>query len=372
MVQAISLTTRNYAAPDFRTKVGQWRNVGVADSFVRSNKSADVVSFCARLPKTVTVGQVKKHFENDRIAHPIIDIIEKIKRQYPSLRKLDWIDDWMLGKVDYKNMAKLMNMQNGKYIRMWQSTTADGVPNMQKLAVFAKVLRTTDAMNDVLTLSANRCDLVVRSVCREKSPEAIEALVVYKARSKYINPYLTGKKMIPRAERRIDVLTEFLNSSATRKGTIIFRGDGCRGALNSRQTSYGKPAGDEMDKLIKRNASEAEILKFIRYELMGKSFIQERFLSATFDDDLAQHWAHNISHKIAGRKAGNSAVHWKIIAPVETRGAYIEPENVMYKSKQGEVLIQRNSSLRIINVKFDKETKTWILHARLLPNQLTR
>ena len=208
-----------YSTPRFKNEVRKSWNVATADFSVRSlliQTPADTVSFggrqqdVKRLAETVqeiTATQVKKHFKDDCIAHPIIDIIQKIKRHYPSLKKLNWIDDWTLGKADYKNMAMLMNMRNGKYIDMWKATTADNVPNMQKLAVFAKVLRTTGAMDDVMKLGANRHDLVVKSVCSEKSPKVLEALVLYKARSRYINPYLSGKKLIPRAEKRIDALT---------------------------------------------------------------------------------------------------------------------------------------------------------------------
>lgn len=243
----------------------------------------------------------------------------------------------------------------------------ENVPNIHKLAVLAKVLRRTNAMNDIIKSSPNELELIVNSICNKKSDDVIDALITYKVSSNRINPPLSDKKlMTPEAETKINSLTNYLNKSIIHSDLITYRGEGYNGILNLYKTMDGKPLGKSMEELVIKNASEDEIYDFIDKELIGKRVRQSRFMSATLNKDIAIEWAHIGASKIAHIQSTNGAICWEISAAQNKKGAYIEDFNLMRTMKQNEVIFQRDSQLEIYDAELDVSSKTWIIRAKLI------
>ena len=116
-----------------------------------------------------------------------------------------------------------------------------------------------------------------------------------------------------------------------------------------------------MEQLIASGASESKIKQFIDEELLGQEIKQERFMSTTLTPDIAQSWAHGMM----GNNSTYGAIRWDISAPAGTKAAFCEDFNIPY-GKENEVLVQRNSSLKITNARFDKDTQTWVISARIM------
>lgn len=324
-------------------------------------------SMGAYLNTEVQPNQLKRHFKDNNINHPIQNKIAEINKKYPDPGTLNWIQDWKLDKVDYENLATLMNMHGGKYISMWQSTNVGDISNMEKLGLLAKVLRRTGEINDISKLGTNEWEAIVNSVCSKKSPDLIDALVTYKATSNKINPPLTDKSlMTPEAQTWINSLTKYLDNSPLKNEITVYRGEGYNGPLGLRKTTDGRQIGKVMEELVMKNASDEEITFFIARELVGKRIEQDRFLSTTLSKDMAQEWAHSGAAKIAKTEFNNGAIHWEISTPAKSKGSFIEEFNVMRTIKQSEMLFQRGSTIEIQEASFDKGTNTWLIKAELI------
>ncbi len=272
-----------------------------------------------------------------------------------------------LDKEDYRIIAELMNKENGKYIHIWNATSkTDQMRNIEKLAIMVKVLRATGAVNDFINLGPNEWELVVNGCCN-KTRFAIDSILDYKQNSNFMNKILSGDNYnIEKYGPYINRLTTFLNMQVINKKVRLYRGEGYNGVLSLVKTKNGVPIGKAMENLIKKGASNYEIMKFIDEELMGLNVTQERFMSTTLTKEFAQNWAQNGS---MGSDATYGCIRWDIYAPAGTKGAFVEDLNLFY-DKENEVLIQRNSTLAITNVRFDWSTKTWVIEATIVQNKI--
>ncbi len=298
----------------------------------------------------VSSNEIRQMFKNDRMDYNYLS-------SYLDKHGFGWKCSYKLDNVDYANMEKLMNVCDGKYVDVWKATTmTDGVPNMQKLATLAKILRKNDAVDDFMKLGPNEWDLIVCTACQKQS-NAVEPLMFYKENSNPMNKMLSAGQTSPEIEK----LTEFLDKQRINKKVRLYRGEGYNGSLSRAYGSDGQNLGSKMEQLIASGASESKIKQFIDEELLGQEIKQERFMSTTLTPDIAQSWAHGMM----GNNSTYGAIRWDISAPAGTKAAFCEDFNIPY-GKENEVLVQRNSSLKITNARFDKDTQTWVISARIM------
>lgn len=323
-------------------------------------KSTNGTRIQANNPAPVSVADIKAYFSND-----IID---------PSLSAVNPKMNLHLDDVDYANIEKLMNVCGGKYINVWFSTCGtDGVKNIDKLALLEKVLRKNNAVDLYLKLGPNEWDLVCNTTC-QKYADAVTALSNYKKNSNPMNLYLSGLKS-PEAmayfnskwshldknelAQEITQLTNFLDKQRINKKLWLHRGDSYKG-VNYLTTSTGEPLGQAMENLIKYGASEAEIKAFVAQNLQGKSILQERFMSTTLTEEVATKWA---KADVCGNGFNpNGAIRWDISASAGTKGAHCE-DFTPYNTVENEVLLQRGTSLDIMDAYFDRQNNIWVIKA---------
>lgn len=297
-----------------------------------------------------TMAQIKPYFANNCITNKLSPVNSNIAN----------FEGLTLDAIDYKNIEKLMNACNGRYINTWLSTSGtDGVQNIQKLALLEKVLRKTGAIDDYMELGPNEWDLVVNTTC-QKDNTAINAISTYKNNSQHINKSLSGLDyMDATVGDQINKLTAFLNTQTINKKVKLHRGDSYNG-VNYITTKDGKPLGEEMEKLIATGASKEKIDRFIADNLQGLSIKQERFMSTTLSQKIAKDWA---KKDVCGQGYNpNGCICWDIFAPAGTKGAHVEDFSP-YPMKENEVLLQRNSSLDIMGAHYNPEENIWIIQA---------
>ena len=310
-------------------------------------KSTNGTKIQNNIHKPISSQEIKSYFVNNQINPKLYNVNTSLGSLY-------------LDEIDYKNIEKLMNVCNGRYINTWKSTSGtDHIENIQKLALLAKTLRKIGAVDDYLKLGSHEWDLVVNTTC-QKDPQAIHAIGTYKNSSQHINKALSGQDPMDNiVKQQINELTNFLNGQTINKKVKLYRGDSY-GGLSLLKTKNGKSVGAEMERLIANGASPAKIKKFVAENLQGKSILQERFMSTTLTKDIATNWA---KKDICGKGYNkNGCIRWDIYAPAGTKGASVE-DFTPYKLKENEVLLQRSSSLDIMNAEYDPNENIWIITA---------
>ncbi len=329
---------------------------------ILDKKSTNGTKVQANNPKPISTSEIKSYFNNDCINQKLLNDVN------PNMYNMH-LDD-----VDYQNMQKLMNVCNGKYINVWLGTCGtDGVRNIEKLAILEKVLRRNNVIDDYLKLGPNEWDLVCNTTC-QKYKNAVDALYSYKKDSNPMNLYLSGLKdpvamkifeqnwgFLNKSElnSQINNLTAFLDKQRFNKKVWLHRGDSYSG-VNYIKTKNGVPLGEAMEKLIAQKASPAEIKKFVAENLQGKSILQERFMSTTLTEDVATKWAKNDPY--GKGENPNGAIRWNISAPAGTKGAHCEDFSP-FDMAENEVLLQRNTSLDIIDAYFNYKENIWVINA---------
>ena len=149
----------------------------------------------------------------------------------------------------------------------------------------------------------------------------------------------------------INSLTKFLNKKETKDNMILYRGDTSlifEKLLDKNGNSIGRKIA-EIRRLSDKEAGA--LINEIEDDLNGKNFIQERFLSTTINNNVAEDYF-------------NNGILWKFNLPKASQAAFIQntDDNDTIVG-EAEVLIQRDSLIDIKDVKYDKSLKSFRIKA---------
>lgn len=263
---------------------------------------------------------------------------------------------------DYKDLAKLMNKSDGKYISIWQDTCQlDNGRNIDKLAVFMKLAKKHGTLDFYLNLDARSWDNIVNNICQKTNP-TVNAIRDYKASSRYINETLSkGYTNNSTVAGYINAMTEHINTQVINKKMRLYRGEQYNGTLSLIKFPNGQSLGDVLENLIRKKASPNEIRAFVNKYLVGTNVKQNRFMSTALNEDFCIEWAQANKMGLDGPNP-NGAVVWDIDVPSGTRGCFVEDYNTIY-TEEYEFILQRESSLIIKDAYFDENKNVWIIKA---------
>ena len=138
-----------------------------------------------------------------------------------------------------------------------------------------------------------------------------------------------------------------------------YRGEGHYGILNSVKLNNDKTLQSKIEEFTKGietgKYSVKEINEFVEKNLLRKNVIQPRFLSTAIEPEAGERYAKKIL--------------WYLDIPKGTKGSMIECYNVE-RASEAELLLQRNSNLRIDDAQYDKSKHIWKLWATVLQQGL--
>ena len=344
-----------------------------AKNLIALHKKANKIITIKKLNNShkVSPNDVKNLFELGKLEENYIvkAMKEQISNMIPEDKNVKHIINLNLelSENDYINIAELLNIHNGKYIKDFISKS-NNIENIQKLALFSRMLDFTHQKNDFLKFNEDQWNIIAEGIIK-KPKELIGAVIAYKFSSTNINNYLSRKALNEpiienkSIERNINDIDNFLKLFVTKKELLVFRGDLTFNILNSLESSNGNKLGEElslftnniMQKIEKvketKNATllksiEEEISAFVIKELQGQTIVQPRYFSSAMSQSAIKQYA--------------KAIKWNIVVPEGINGASIESYNIE-RQGEAEFLMERNLKLRIFNAKF--EDNIWVFDA---------
>lgn len=316
--------------------------------------------------KSITLDEVKKLFptgklEDNYIIRDIKDVLSRLKTNKKVINLTP-----KLTNNDFKTIQQFMNADNGKYIEMWKGySDTDIVPNIQKLALFARTMRFTKQTKSFLEFNQAQWETTCEGIIK-KPKEMIMPMLEYKVNSDSINIALSENRISALKKACADKITSYINMFTVKKEFVAYRGD-----RSFRILSGIKVEGQNVDlKTFIEDVSEIfktkyknkcfdpkEVEMFVQKNLIGKDINQKRFMSIGMTEEAVKQYAQKIK--------------WRIRIPEGTKGVSIESFNVE-RIQEAEFLGQRNGILKINGANYDPKKDLWYFDATLSQNPVDK
>ena len=256
---------------------------------------------------------------------------------------------------DYKDIAELMNLHNGKFIDKWRGfSDFDDIPNFQKLALFVRSMKRTNQLSFFKNLSEQEWATCVDGIVN-RPKEVIRPLLEYKFNSTNINWGLTKGYCKNEIYEKIKKIDQFLDTQKTRCKLDVYRGEGQFGIFSQikpdKKTTLDKILERYTDEINNGGHSQKEIKEFINKKILSVELTQNRFMSTGLTRKAGEDYAKKLL--------------WNISVPEGTKASMIEGYNVERKAEY-ELLIQRDSILKIKDAIFDHDNHRWEMWVDLL------
>jgi len=268
-------------------------------------------------------------------------------------------------KENIEDFSHFLNIANGKYFEYLNK-------NIQETADFFNIL---SQRTDENSLNINGCDRkylfdykeqisdgqweIILQTMRKQEQLMHDIVRFYKYQGdKKINGALTEIKNNPNAEIEkelkniINALSNYMKNNPTKTTTHVYRGEGYS-VLNSIYLQDGRKLSDALKSAITQEEID-DIIMQVNSDLISKDYIatQERFMSTAFFEYASFH---------------KKPILWDIEVPAGTEGIFIEGLNKTGRCiDECEFLLQRNSFLRIMGIKYNNVTKRWDIKAQVL------
>ena len=313
--------------------------------------------------KRVSVQDVKNLFPKGEIeAENIIREMRKIKRElfFSSLTSVKDLKAWMhsanLSKVlkedDFREIAEFMNMHKGKYIDVWKGySKTDDLANIHKLALFVRSIKRIDKLKFYKNLPEHEWEVCIEGIVN-RPKEVIRPLMKYKFDSREINRALVFGTTSKKIKDYINKIEKFLDDNKTKCDVKGYRGEGNFGILSGVKLDKDKTLQSKIEDFTEGieagKYSVNEINEFVDKYLVEARVTQPRFLSTAIEPEAGERYAKKIL--------------WYLDIPKGTKGSMIECYNVE-RASEAELLLQRNSNLRIDDAQYDKSKHIWKLWA---------
>ncbi len=264
-----------------------------------------------------------------------------------------------LSANEYKIIQSFMNKENGRYINQWKGfSDTDTVPNIQKLALFARTMNFTKQTHDFIEFNPTQWEIAFDGITR-KPRETFLPILKYKINSDYVHIPLSKNKITKEAKENIDGITKFLNMFSVKKDFVAYRGDKSFRILSGIKVGNGKISLAEIIEDVSTNFknkfnnskfNKKDVDLFIQKFLIGKKIHQPRFMSIGMTEKSIKEYVKKIK--------------WNIKIPAGTKGASIESYN-LGRNKEAEFLGQRNGILKIIDARYCPKKDLWYFDAIL-------
>ena len=255
---------------------------------------------------------------------------------------------------DYNEIKEFMNLHNGKFINDWKKCSDyDKIPNYQKLALFVRSVRRAKELDFFKNLSEQEWATCMDGIIN-RPRNVIKSLLDYKMDSSKINYTASTNEGKNAIKQKVKDIEEYLNTQKTKSELKVYRGEGQFGIFSQvnidDKTTLDKLLEPYTDEIKKGLHSQNEIDEFIDKFLINRKTTQKRFLSTGLARKAGEEYAKKLL--------------WNIKVPKGTNASMIEGYNVERKAEY-ELLIQRNSILKIKKAIFDPINKRWEMWADL-------
>lgn len=289
--------------------------------------------------------KIKENYFSQYVEELIKEIPKEVKEKLGN-RIIDYSRP--LDEQNFETIANLMNLHKEKYLEKWFiKPDAGEIENIQKLAMFAKVVDFTHQHKDFLQFDEKQWDIVINGII--KNPKKyITSILKYKYDSTDINLYLDDRIANPKQKiiETADLISEYLNLFTVKKDFVVYRGEGGYGILG---TSSNENLQNIVEKftqeIIKGTKTDIEIKDFILTNLLGQNLHQRRFLSTSMTKEALE------NH--------DGVICWEELTVKKgTHGSFIESYCVE-RSKEAEFLVQKEANILIKSARF--ENGIWFL-----------
>lgn len=306
----------------------------------------------------ITIQEIKDLIPSGKLEdNYIIQDMKKLLEKLDTDRKtIDLSPE--LTDEDYAIIQKLMNKENGKYIKDWIGySDTDDIPNIQKLALFARTMRLTNQTADFLDFDSAKWQVATEGIIK-KPENMIMPVFEYKVNSDKINRALSGIEADEETLRKIEILSEYLDMFEVKDDFEAYRGDKSFGILASIKIDNDMNLAELIEIFSEKFQKdyqndmydENEAINFAKEYIINKKIFQPRFMSIGMTQRAIEQYAKKIK--------------WIITVPQGTKGTSIESYN-FEREAEAEFLGQRNGTLRINKATYDPKNDIWIFRATL-------
>ncbi len=289
-----------------------------------------------------TSEEVKLLFPTGKIDQSTF-FMQEINKIMPMIDPEKHIVDFIspLNDDDYDIITKLFNVHDGKYKYLWLGKSLiDNESNINKLAMFARILKNLKNVDLYLNFDENTWDIITKGIIH-KPRYVVSPLIMYKIDSGDINGALTGGNMTYEIKGMINAISTYISQNPIEKDVVVYRGETSYWIFGDAKTPSGEFIRKELEVL--ENCNNPQLREsFITNILMDLVFEYPRFLSTAFIPSDAESRAIKI--------------FWNIEVPAGTKGIMIESYNIERES-ESEFLIQRCSELSIDDVVWNPTKK---------------
>lgn len=195
-------------------------------------------------------------------------------------------------------------------------------------------------INDIFIKKPDKYDSAAISVYKEDGAETFNKLLIRQKNEK-----------IPHNSEEIDDLTSYLNKKETPESVTLYRGD-TSAVFNALTDADGNSIGRKMVEIKDMNKKDAEPkIAEIKNDLKNREFVQECFISTSVNKEVAE-------------KYFNNGVLWEFNLPKGSQGAFLQcdTDNDIFV-REAEFLVQRDSVIRISDIKYDYGQKCFRIKA---------
>lgn len=165
--------------------------------------------------------------------------------------------------------------------------------------------------------------------------------------------YADNTKIPSHMQTEINNISNCINTQPIKNPIKLYRGEGYE-VLSKVKLENGKTLDLAKLMLKAKESNNPQKIKKVRELILNheiKAF-QPGFLSTS------------TNKRIGEKFACSNCILWEITTKPKTKGVFVEGLNITgYYSSEDEVLLQKGTTLKINDAKYDKETKNWIICA---------
>lgn len=250
-----------------------------------------------------------------------------------------------LTPVDIQKITKMINMDGGKYIGLWQKDMNALIQlyrNIENSNIFGLNNLTPAHWNAVFNIAQTK----------PITADQIGSLAFYKG-SGYmdINNGLTDLKkhnipLNPSIKQKIDNVQAYLNTQVIKEPIKVYRKEGPE-VLASVKLPNGQTLDKAMAEAVAHFNQTGDTTLIEKVKNMVKkgnlTATQERFMSTSFNPNV---WS--------------GSIHWELNVPKGAKGVFLEGVNVKgHNQGECEFLLQKDSNINIIDIDF--KNGHWVL-----------
>lgn len=165
-------------------------------------------------------------------------------------------------------------------------SNTDDIPNIQKLALFARTMRLTNQTADFLDFDSAKWQVAVEGIIK-KPENMIMPVFEYKVNSNKINRALSGIEVDEETLEKIEILSEYLDMFEVKNDFEAYRGDKLFGILASIKTDNSMNLAELIEIFSEKFQkdyqngmyNENEVNDFAHKYIINKRIFQPRFMS---------------------------------------------------------------------------------------------